>query len=170
MKLLYRYMTIFVNLSPSSSHLYPLQVENCESNSRLVVDEDDNGKFRHKGLTRVIMPFSDFDDDRDADNIGFIIKRIKVHSDPTEPGYKFPDDYGVETYLELFSEDNYDAFCLAYMFTHRDFEGGTLGLAWTGDLQNAGGVCEKNGVRIKFLKSNLKNHSNRLKNTLHYIF
>lgn len=23
---------------------------------------------------------------------------------------------------------------------------GTLGLAWTGDLKNAGGVCEKNGV------------------------
>ena len=45
-----------------------------------------------------------------------------------------------------FSEENYDAFCLAYMFTYRDFEGGTLGLAWTGDLKNAGGVCEKNGV------------------------
>jgi len=35
------------------------------------------------------------------------------------------------------------------MFTYRDFEGGTLGLAWTGDLKNAGGVCEKNGVRKK---------------------
>ena len=32
------------------------------------------------------------------------------------------------------------------MFTYRDFEGGTLGLAWTGDLNQAGGVCEKNGV------------------------
>jgi hypothetical protein len=31
------------------------------------------------------------------------------------------------------------------MFTYRDFEMGTLGLAWTGDLKNAGGVCEKNG-------------------------
>ena len=45
------------------------------------------------------------------------------------------------------TEEDYDAFCLAYMFTYRDFEGGTLGLAWTGDLKNAGGVCEKNGVR-----------------------
>lgn len=44
------------------------------------------------------------------------------------------------------SEEDYDAFCLAYMFTYRDFEMGTLGLAWTGDLKNAGGVCEKNGV------------------------
>ena len=27
-------------------HLHSLQVENCDSNSRLVVDKDDNGKFR----------------------------------------------------------------------------------------------------------------------------
>lgn len=47
-----------------------------------------------------------------------------------------------------FTEEDYDAFCLSYMFTYRDFEKGTLGLAWTGDLKNAGGVCEKNGVFI----------------------
>ena len=39
-------MAIFFNFSPTSSHLHPLQVENCDNNSRLVVDEDDNGKFR----------------------------------------------------------------------------------------------------------------------------
>ena len=39
MKLFYEYMVIFFNLSPTSSHLHPLQVENCGSNSRLVVDE-----------------------------------------------------------------------------------------------------------------------------------
>ena len=27
-------------------HLHPLQVENCDSNWRLVMDEDDNGEFR----------------------------------------------------------------------------------------------------------------------------
>lgn len=47
-----------------------------------------------------------------------------------------------------FAEEDYDQFCLAYMFTYRDFEMGTLGLAWTGDLKNAGGVCEKNGVSL----------------------
>ena len=55
----------------------------------------------------------------------------------------------MEAFLELLSEDNYDAFCLAYMFTYRDFDGGTLGLAWTGDVNNAGGVCERNGVRLR---------------------
>ena len=39
-------MAIFFNFSPTSSHLHLLQDENCDSNSRLVVDEDDNGKFR----------------------------------------------------------------------------------------------------------------------------
>ena len=46
MKLVYQYMAIFINLSPTLSHLHPLQVENCDSNSRLVVDEDDNSKIR----------------------------------------------------------------------------------------------------------------------------
>ena len=46
MKLVYQYMVIFFTFSPTSNHLHPLQVENCGSNSRLVGDEDDNGKFR----------------------------------------------------------------------------------------------------------------------------
>ncbi|KAJ8983191.1 hypothetical protein NQ317_016410, partial [Molorchus minor] len=49
-------------------------------------------------------------------------------------------------YTMLVTEEDYDAFCLAYMFTYRDFEMGTLGLAWTGDLKNAGGVCEKKRI------------------------
>ena len=39
-------MVIFFNFPLTSNHFHPLQVENCDSNSRLVVDENDNGKFR----------------------------------------------------------------------------------------------------------------------------
>ena len=46
MKLFYEYIVIFFNLSPTSNHLHSLRVENCDSNSRLVVNEDDYGKFR----------------------------------------------------------------------------------------------------------------------------
>ena len=46
MKLAYQHKAIFFNLSSTSSHFYPLQVENCGSNSRIVVDKNDNGKFR----------------------------------------------------------------------------------------------------------------------------
>ncbi|XP_049820176.1 disintegrin and metalloproteinase domain-containing protein 10-like isoform X2 [Aethina tumida] len=93
--------------------------------------------------------------DGKPDNITFMVKRIKVHTTEAlrDPLYRFPNNYGVEKFLELFSEEDYDAFCLAYMFTYRDFEMGTLGLAWTGDLKNAGGVCEKNGHYRGSMKS-----------------
>ena len=41
---------IFFHLQHTSSHPYPLQGENCDSNSRLVVDGADNDKFRLKRL------------------------------------------------------------------------------------------------------------------------
>ena len=46
MKLVYQYMGILFYFSPTAHHLHPLQVENCDCNSRLVVDEDDFGKVR----------------------------------------------------------------------------------------------------------------------------
>ena len=46
-------MVIFFNFLITSNHLYPLQIENCDSNSRLVVDEDDNGKFRLERVNQV---------------------------------------------------------------------------------------------------------------------
>ena len=39
-------LPIHGSFSSTSNHLHPLQVENCDSNTRFVVDEDDNGKFR----------------------------------------------------------------------------------------------------------------------------
>ena len=45
MKLFYQYMAIFFNFLLTSNHFHLLQVENCDSNSRLVVDED-YGKLR----------------------------------------------------------------------------------------------------------------------------
>ena len=46
MQLVYQYMAIFLNFLTTLSPLHPLQVENCDSNSQLVVDEDDKDKFR----------------------------------------------------------------------------------------------------------------------------
>ena len=53
MKLVCKYMVIFFNFSPTSNHLHSLQGENCDSNSRLVVNEDDNGKFRPERIKQV---------------------------------------------------------------------------------------------------------------------
>ena len=50
LRLFYQYMAILFNFSPDSSHLHPLQVENCGSNSRLVVDEMTIVNTGSKGL------------------------------------------------------------------------------------------------------------------------
>ena len=46
MILVYQYMVSFFNFQTTSNRLHSLQVENCDSNSRLVVHEDDYGKLR----------------------------------------------------------------------------------------------------------------------------
>ena len=49
----------------------------------------------------------------------------------------------ITNYLNLHSYNKHDDFCLAYVFTYRDFSGGTLGLAWVAEPSGSGGVCEK---------------------------
>ena len=43
---LFFYNAIFFYMPPTSTHLHPPQVDNCDSNSRLVVDGDATGKSR----------------------------------------------------------------------------------------------------------------------------
>jgi len=110
---------------------------------------------RHIQRVNEIYKATDFDGDGTPDGITFMIKRIKVHTtnDTHDEKYRYDGKFQVIKFLELFSEGDYDQYCLAYMFTFRDFEGGTLGLAWTGDLKNAGGVCERKGHFRGGLKS-----------------
>lgn len=53
-------------------------------------------------LILYLIIFSDFNQDGKPDNISFMIKRVKVHSNP-DPTYKFLGNYGVEKFLEIFS-------------------------------------------------------------------
>ena len=55
MKLFLQYVAICFIFSSTSSHLLPLQVENCDSNSRLVVDEDDDGKLRLERVKQLFL-------------------------------------------------------------------------------------------------------------------
>jgi len=68
-----------------------------------------------------------------------------IINDKDEKGSKFYNKHiGVERFLEIASEGDYDSFCLAYVFTKRDFDNGVLGLAWVAQpRQSVGGICEK---------------------------
>ncbi|KAA0723306.1 Disintegrin and metalloproteinase domain-containing protein 10 [Triplophysa tibetana] len=81
-------------------------------------------------------------------NISFMVKRIRINTteDTKEPSNPFRfANIGVEKFLELNSEQNHNDYCLAYVFTDRDFDDGVLGLAWVGAPSgSSGGICEKN--------------------------
>lgn len=81
----------------------------------------------------------------------FIVQRLKVNdSTACDTSYKrehnpfCSPNIDVSNFLNLNSQFNHDDFCLAYIFTYRDFSGGTLGLAWVASTSGAsGGICEK---------------------------
>uniref|UniRef100_A0A7N6AV78 Disintegrin and metalloproteinase domain-containing protein 10 n=1 Tax=Anabas testudineus TaxID=64144 RepID=A0A7N6AV78_ANATE len=80
-------------------------------------------------------------------NISFMVKRIRINTTKEETDKSNPFRFaniGVEKFLELNSEQNHDDYCLAYVFTDRDFDDGVLGLAWVGAPSgSSGGICEK---------------------------
>ena len=68
----------------------------------------------------------------------YALCRSQIDDDSTcRPTYRGRDrnkfcipNVDVSNFLNLHSEDDHDAFCLSYVFTYRDFNKGTLGLAW----------------------------------------
>lgn len=56
-----------------------------------------------------------------------------------------PENLEIMPYLVKWSELDHDHYCLALLFTYRDFADGALGLAWVAepDLDTPGGICSK---------------------------
>ena len=91
-----------------------------------------------------IFSSTDFDLDGNIDSIGFLIRRLEIR-EATTPGYRYgASNIAVTDFLDLWSEENHDAFCLAMLLTYRDFDGGVMGLAWAAEPPGGirGGICE----------------------------
>lgn len=80
----------------------------------------------------------------------FIVQRLRINDTSACEGSKRATNQfcsnvlDVSSFLNLNSLFNHNDFCLAYIFTYRDFSGGTLGLAWVASTSGAsGGICEK---------------------------
>ncbi len=85
---------------------------------------------------------TDFDGNGIQDNINFAIRNITIHTNNNDE--TLSDKFlGVEALLNLIANNNYDDFCLSYLFTYRDFDQGILGLAFIADSGSTGGVCAK---------------------------
>ncbi|KAH3858876.1 hypothetical protein DPMN_101519 [Dreissena polymorpha] len=91
----------------------------------------------------LIFRSTDFDGDGMGDTVGVSIKKITVYQNET---YHMAKTEDVTRYLETFSEYNFDNFCLASVFTSRDFDGGVVGLAWMASSNlhgSPGGICQR---------------------------
>ncbi|CAH1791913.1 unnamed protein product, partial [Owenia fusiformis] len=94
----------------------------------------------------IIFRATDFNGNGVGDNVGFTITGISVYTDRLTTGYKLKDEsMSVVSYLNSFSEYNFDAYCLGTAFTYRDFDDGVLGLAFIASSSgygSPGGICQ----------------------------
>ncbi|XP_037957354.1 disintegrin and metalloproteinase domain-containing protein 10 homolog isoform X2 [Teleopsis dalmanni] len=105
----------------------------------------------HVTAVNYIYRNTKFDGRDEHRNIRFEVQRIKIDDDSAcRTSYNGPhnafcnEHMDVSNFLNLHSLENHSDFCLAYVFTYRDFTGGTLGLAWVASASGAsGGICEK---------------------------
>lgn len=105
----------------------------------------------HVTAVNYIYRDTKFDGRIEHRNIKFEVQRIKIDDDaPCKPFYQGEpnpfcmENIDVSNFLNLHSLGNHEDFCLAYVFTYRDFTGGTLGLAWVASATGAsGGICER---------------------------
>lgn len=108
----------------------------------------------HVTAVNYIYRDTKFDGRTEHRNIKFEVQRIKVDDDSAcQCLYPFDkcemnqfcmENIDVSNFLNIHSLGNHEDFCLAYVFTYRDFTGGTLGLAWVASASGAsGGICEK---------------------------
>ncbi|GFN81219.1 disintegrin and metalloproteinase domain-containing protein 10-like [Plakobranchus ocellatus] len=94
--------------------------------------------------------FTTYDNELRYSGINFVVQRTSIMTpenqrcgSPAASSY-CNEHIDVSNFLNLNSMDQHNEFCLAYIFTHRDFTRGTLGLAWVGAREVAsGGICER---------------------------
>ncbi|KAK2704523.1 disintegrin and metalloproteinase domain-containing protein 10-like [Artemia franciscana] len=110
---------------------------------------------QHVKAVNSIYEDTKFDGKHKHRMIRFEVQRIKIDDyEICQPGYSGEEsksstkfclpNIDVSNYLNLHSQGNHEDFCLAYVFTYRDFTGGTLGLAWVASASGAsGGICER---------------------------
>ncbi|CAL1539676.1 unnamed protein product, partial [Lymnaea stagnalis] len=103
-------------------------------------------------LKRIFLQttFTTYTQDLRYGGINFVVQRTSImtpanqNCGTTKASSYCNPNIDVSNFLNLNSMDQHDEFCLAYIFTHRDFTRGTLGLAWVGAREVAsGGICER---------------------------
>ena len=89
----------------------------------------------------------DFNGDGQSDNIGFSLGKITILQDTDSGGLIISRNNQIASeVLKTFSYNNFSDYCLGILFTHTNFDTGTLGLSWVASSSiygSPGGICQK---------------------------
>ena len=77
-------------------------------------------------------------------SLQFHVGHLAIYNEDQTPEQLRRENIDSSTFLSIMSKKDYHKFCEAVYFTHRDFAGGILGLAWIGyPTGRAGGMCDE---------------------------
>nr|CAG4641525.1 EOG090X02I4 [Eurycercus lamellatus] len=140
--------SLFIQTDPLLwKHFYELEKRNADNTRKEITSLI----AQHVKAVNAIYMETRFDGKFQHRMTRFEVQRIKIDDyEACEQNYigeenKFClPNIDVSNFLNLHSQGNHEDFCLAYVFTYRDFTGGTLGLAWVASPSGAsGGICER---------------------------
>ena len=129
-----------------------LIAQHVKAVNRIYSDTSFDGKYKHNGYQFEVQRIKIHNDTKCGESLSRRLGGTNSNSkasflqslefvDKAEP-FCTPN-VDVSNFLNLHSKDDHADFCLAYVFTYRDFTGGTLGLAWVASASGAsGGICE----------------------------
>ncbi|XP_052265783.1 disintegrin and metalloproteinase domain-containing protein 10-like isoform X5 [Dreissena polymorpha] len=160
----------------SDKTLWDRHITKAGGNEEVAKDEILAFFFSHvKAIKDIysVTKFQTYSGDMFYTDVSFAAQRTKIMTNADCNDATFSrfcnENIDVSNFLNMNSLLNHDQFCLAYVFTYRDFSGGTLGLAWVGSPGGAsGGLCEKNKVFSEGGQSVRKSLNTGIVTTINY--
>lgn len=111
---------------------------------------------------------NDFNEDGKADGISLQAARIIIFHTPNEKGYYWADTkldgHNILNFFGLRIQEH----CLAFLFVHREFHRGLLGLAWKGDVNQSKGICAKPVINTRLSTKQFWSANTGIVTNLHY--
>ncbi len=137
----------------TEEEILSLIAQHVKAVNRIYSDTSFDGKYKHNGYQFEVQRIKIHNDSQCTELTSFNSNRnnrkqpsfssvLELTAAENENPFCIPN-IDVSNFLNLHSKANHEEFCLAYVFTYRDFTGGTLGLAWVASASGAsGGICE----------------------------
>jgi len=97
----------------------------------------------HVRETNILLKKQDFNRNGASDCVGVHVSGVGVITSNTSVDNLLTGKFSSpESYLQTFSRYQLDGYCLAILFSNKEFPGKVLGLSWRGDPEKRAGICQ----------------------------